>query len=249
MTLSFRCTNSRRRRLGDGSLTLPLRRIAWLPTQNWPLCSLTCTHLPNPCCLNKSVMMLSLIELLEVIEHVDNPVSFLETCAELVMVCVVFSLSSHILKHIAQPSGHLFLSTINRTPLSYFLTIRLANMFFLWSPVTPGTNTYSSILNQLNSSTFSSNTDHLSILKVHPGRGLVVIFHTPREHEIQMWLQNAIICSALGSQNPHTRGHPCFISLNRRLSSGLGLLTYGWMMLSRYGTGIVSFSSGSGITG
>ena len=87
--------------------------------------------------------MLSLIELLEVIEHVDNPVSFLETCAEQVMVCVVFSLSSHILKHIAQPGGHLFLSAINRTPLSYFLTIRLANMFFLWSPVTPGTHTYS----------------------------------------------------------------------------------------------------------
>ena len=35
---------------------------------------------------------------MEVIEHVDNPVSFLETCAELVKVSVVFPLSSHLLK-------------------------------------------------------------------------------------------------------------------------------------------------------
>jgi polyprenyldihydroxybenzoate methyltransferase/3-demethylubiquinol 3-O-methyltransferase len=78
---------------------------------------------------------------MEVIEHVDNPISFLETCAELVKVCVVFSLFSHILKHVAQPGGHLFLSTINRTPLSYFLTILLAERVLRM--VTPGTHTHS----------------------------------------------------------------------------------------------------------
>ena len=78
---------------------------------------------------------------MEVIEHVDNPVSFLETCAELVKVCVVFFLSSLILKYVAQPGGHLFLSTINRTPLSYFLTILLAE--HVLRMVTPGTHTHS----------------------------------------------------------------------------------------------------------
>ncbi|KAF8347905.1 S-adenosyl-L-methionine-dependent methyltransferase [Amanita rubescens] len=61
---------------------------------------------------------------MEVIEHVDNPVSFLETCAELV-----------------KPGGHLFLSTVSRTPLSYFLTILLAE--HVLRMVTPGTHTYS----------------------------------------------------------------------------------------------------------
>ncbi|KAG9313047.1 hypothetical protein JVU11DRAFT_6487 [Chiua virens] len=46
---------------------------------------------------------------MEVLEHVDNPAGFLSTCAELV-----------------KPGGHLFLSTIARTPLAYLLTILAA---------------------------------------------------------------------------------------------------------------------------
>ncbi|KAJ3767297.1 S-adenosyl-L-methionine-dependent methyltransferase [Lentinula raphanica] len=61
---------------------------------------------------------------MEVLEHVDNPVMFLKTCAELV-----------------KPSGHLFLSTISRTPLSYFLTIVMAEKIL--REVADGTHTYS----------------------------------------------------------------------------------------------------------
>jgi len=46
---------------------------------------------------------------LEVLEHVNNPSQFLKSCATLV-----------------KPGGHLFLSTISRTPLSRFLTIAMA---------------------------------------------------------------------------------------------------------------------------
>ncbi|KAJ6610214.1 S-adenosyl-L-methionine-dependent methyltransferase [Mycena sp. CBHHK59/15] len=46
---------------------------------------------------------------MEVLEHVDNPAAFLDTCAQLV-----------------KPGGHLFLSTISRTPLAYFLAIFMA---------------------------------------------------------------------------------------------------------------------------
>lgn len=61
---------------------------------------------------------------MEVLEHVDNPASFLSTCAELV-----------------RPGGHLFLSTISRTPLAYFLTILMAEGVL--RKVTSGTHTYS----------------------------------------------------------------------------------------------------------
>ncbi|KAF9441576.1 ubiquinone biosynthesis O-methyltransferase [Macrolepiota fuliginosa MF-IS2] len=61
---------------------------------------------------------------MEVLEHVDNPASFLSTCAELV-----------------KPGGHLFLSTISRTPLAYFLTIFMAQDVL--RKVSPGTHTYS----------------------------------------------------------------------------------------------------------
>ncbi|CAG8728392.1 14796_t:CDS:2, partial [Racocetra persica] len=50
---------------------------------------------------------------MEVIEHVNYPAEFLKACAELV-----------------KPGGHLFLSTISRTPLSYILTILLAERIF-----------------------------------------------------------------------------------------------------------------------
>ncbi|KAI9509127.1 S-adenosyl-L-methionine-dependent methyltransferase [Russula earlei] len=61
---------------------------------------------------------------MEVVEHVDNPAAFLRACAELV-----------------KPGGHLFLSTIARTPLSYLLTIVAAEKAF--RVVEPGTHTFS----------------------------------------------------------------------------------------------------------
>lgn len=64
---------------------------------------------------------------MEVIEHVDNPASFLSTCAELV-----------------KPGGHLFLSTISRTPLAYFLAIFLAEDVL--RKVSRGTHTYSKFI-------------------------------------------------------------------------------------------------------
>ncbi|KAI0741565.1 S-adenosyl-L-methionine-dependent methyltransferase [Daedaleopsis nitida] len=65
---------------------------------------------------------------MEVIEHVDNPRTFLANCASLV-----------------KPGGHLFLSTIARTPLSYFLTIFAAEQ--LLRLVVPGTHTHSKYIN------------------------------------------------------------------------------------------------------
>ncbi|EJF64127.1 ubiquinone biosynthesis O-methyltransferase [Dichomitus squalens LYAD-421 SS1] len=65
---------------------------------------------------------------MEVIEHVDNPAAFLTNCATLV-----------------KPGGHLFLSTIARTPLSYALTILAAEHIFRL--VTPGTHTHSKYIN------------------------------------------------------------------------------------------------------
>ncbi len=44
-----------------------------------------------------------------------------------------------------QPGGHLFLSTISRTPLAYFLTIFMAQDVL--RKVTPGTHTYSKYIN------------------------------------------------------------------------------------------------------
>ncbi|CAG8439365.1 9725_t:CDS:2 [Scutellospora calospora] len=50
---------------------------------------------------------------MEIIEHVNHPAEFLKACTELV-----------------KPGGYLFLSTISRTPLSYILTILLAERIF-----------------------------------------------------------------------------------------------------------------------
>ncbi|KAG1740041.1 ubiquinone biosynthesis O-methyltransferase [Suillus lakei] len=57
-----------------------------------------------------------------------NPVAFLSACAQLV-----------------KPGGHLFLSTIARTPLSYFLTILAAE--YVLHKVAVGTHTYSKFIN------------------------------------------------------------------------------------------------------
>lgn len=65
---------------------------------------------------------------MEVIEHVDHPAAFLDTCSRLV-----------------KPNGHLFLSTIARTPLAYFLTIFMAEKVL--GKVSQGTHTYSKYIN------------------------------------------------------------------------------------------------------
>ncbi|KAF8328394.1 S-adenosyl-L-methionine-dependent methyltransferase [Cantharellus anzutake] len=61
---------------------------------------------------------------MEVLEHVENPYDFLVNCVKLV-----------------KPGGHLFLSTISRTPLSYFLTIFMAEQAL--GLVHSGTHNYS----------------------------------------------------------------------------------------------------------
>ncbi|KAJ4469539.1 S-adenosyl-L-methionine-dependent methyltransferase [Lentinula aciculospora] len=85
--------------------------------------NLTYKHAPAESLLSQSKRY-DVVCSMEVLEHVDNPVMFLKTCAELL-----------------KPSGHLFLSTISRTPLSYFLTIFMAEKVF--REVADGTHTYS----------------------------------------------------------------------------------------------------------
>jgi len=65
---------------------------------------------------------------MEVLEHVDNPAAFIRSCCDLV-----------------KPGGHLFLSTIARTPLAYLLTIFMAEK--VMRTVTPGTHTYEKFVN------------------------------------------------------------------------------------------------------
>jgi polyprenyldihydroxybenzoate methyltransferase/3-demethylubiquinol 3-O-methyltransferase len=65
---------------------------------------------------------------MEVIEHVKSPRLFLETLANLV-----------------KPGGHLFMSTIARTPLSHFLTIFMAE--HVLRLVTPGTHRHDQYIN------------------------------------------------------------------------------------------------------
>ncbi|KAJ8324751.1 Hexaprenyldihydroxybenzoate methyltransferase, mitochondrial [Batrachochytrium dendrobatidis] len=55
---------------------------------------------------------------LEILEHVNDPKSFVRTCTQLV-----------------KPDGLMFYSTINRTPASYIFTILLAEHFLKWVPV------------------------------------------------------------------------------------------------------------------
>lgn len=54
---------------------------------------------------------------LEIIEHVNYPKEFVDTCAKLL-----------------KPNGFLFLSTINRNPISYIGTIAIAENILGWVP-------------------------------------------------------------------------------------------------------------------
>jgi polyprenyldihydroxybenzoate methyltransferase/3-demethylubiquinol 3-O-methyltransferase len=81
---------------------------------------------------------------MEVLEHVDNPASFLSTCAELLNVRSQHPTFVNLSNLSIQPGGHLFLSTISRTPLAYFLTILLAEDIL--RKVSPGTHTHSKFI-------------------------------------------------------------------------------------------------------
>ena len=82
---------------------------------------------------------------MEVLEHVDNPAAFLSTCAELLKVGHLFQRQTYFwIPSWKQPGGHLFLSTISRTPLAYALTILLAEDIL--RKVTSGTHTYSKFI-------------------------------------------------------------------------------------------------------
>lgn len=86
---------------------------------------------------------------MEVIEHVNAPSEFLHACAQLVKASSSFRFSHTWVAHafvacsdlIHQPGGHLFLSTVSRTPLAYALTILAAENIL--GIVAPGTHTYS----------------------------------------------------------------------------------------------------------
>ncbi|PWN49335.1 ubiquinone biosynthesis O-methyltransferase [Violaceomyces palustris] len=69
-----------------------------------------------------------LVLAMEVIEHVKGPGEFLTT-----------------LDSLLKPGGHLFLSTISRTNLSWFLTILMAERLLRF--VTPGTHTHEQYIN------------------------------------------------------------------------------------------------------
>jgi 2-polyprenyl-6-hydroxyphenyl methylase/3-demethylubiquinone-9 3-methyltransferase len=82
---------------------------------------------------------------MEVLEHVDNPAAFLRTCAKLVKVLLIMlHIVSHVNSPSLQPGGHLFLSTIARTPFSYISTILVAEG--LLGLVSKGTHTHSKFI-------------------------------------------------------------------------------------------------------
>ncbi|KAI0709537.1 ubiquinone biosynthesis O-methyltransferase [Cerioporus squamosus] len=103
----------------DPALSSPQKRTGSLTYQHASAEDLLATRGPNS---------FDVVCSMEVIEHVDNPRTFLSNCAQLV-----------------KPGGHLFLSTIARTPLSYFLTIFAAEQALRL--VTPGTHTWSKYIN------------------------------------------------------------------------------------------------------
>ncbi|PFH50262.1 hypothetical protein AMATHDRAFT_75728 [Amanita thiersii Skay4041] len=89
--------------------------------------TLTYFHTPAETLLTADPKRYDVVCSMEVLEHVDNPATFLTTCAQLV-----------------KPGGHLFLSTISRTPLAYLLTIVMAEQVL--RKVSPNTHTYSKFI-------------------------------------------------------------------------------------------------------
>ncbi|KAJ7494737.1 S-adenosyl-L-methionine-dependent methyltransferase [Mycena galericulata] len=90
---------------------------------------------------------------MEVLEHVDNPPAFLDTCARLV-----------------KPGGHLFLSTISRTALSYFLTIFMAEDVL--GKVARGTHTHAKFVRPEELSAFFRSYPNAESPWVDAGRSL-----------------------------------------------------------------------------
>ncbi|KAJ7707706.1 S-adenosyl-L-methionine-dependent methyltransferase [Mycena rosella] len=89
---------------------------------------------------------------MEVLEHVDNPPEFLDTCARLI-----------------KPGGHLFLSTISRTPLAYFLTIFMAENVL--RRVATGTHTHSKYVRPEELTAFFRSYPNTEAPWVDAGRG------------------------------------------------------------------------------
>ncbi|KAJ7650260.1 S-adenosyl-L-methionine-dependent methyltransferase [Roridomyces roridus] len=89
--------------------------------------SLSYQHTPAEALLAESDKRYDVVCSMEVLEHVDNPTGFLDTCAKLV-----------------KPGGHLFLATISRTALAYFLTIFMAEDVL--RKVARGTHTHSKFI-------------------------------------------------------------------------------------------------------
>ncbi|WFD34686.1 dolichyl-P-Man:Man5GlcNAc2-PP-dolichol alpha-1,3-mannosyltransferase [Malassezia cuniculi] len=78
--------------------------------------------------LRDSGCQYDVVTAMEVVEHVNEPAEFLRCLAALV-----------------RPGGHLFMSTMARTPLSYLLTIAMAE--HILRLVTPGTHRHSQYIN------------------------------------------------------------------------------------------------------
>jgi 2-polyprenyl-6-hydroxyphenyl methylase/3-demethylubiquinone-9 3-methyltransferase len=76
----------------------------------------TCFHVYAEHLLEEQ-QQFDLVCALEIIEHVDQPTHFLQTCTQLV-----------------RPGGLVFVSTMNRTALAQFLTITLAESILRWVP-------------------------------------------------------------------------------------------------------------------
>ncbi|KAF7327779.1 Ubiquinone biosynthesis O-methyltransferase, mitochondrial [Mycena kentingensis (nom. inval.)] len=96
------------------------------PALSGPASQLSYRHTPAEALLEDSKRY-DVVCSMEVLEHVDNPSAFLNTCAQLV-----------------KPGGHLFLSTISRTALAYFLTIFMAEDVL--RQVSRGTHTHSKFI-------------------------------------------------------------------------------------------------------
>ncbi|KII87375.1 hypothetical protein PLICRDRAFT_43007 [Plicaturopsis crispa FD-325 SS-3] len=91
------------------------------------LSSLTYRHAPAEALLEEEKRF-DVVCSMEVLEHVDNPAAFLASCADLL-----------------KPGGHLFISTMARTPLAYALTIFLAEDVLRKVP--RGTHTHAKYVN------------------------------------------------------------------------------------------------------